>query len=733
MKNVTFKIGGMHCASCVLRNEQSLLDVSGVKKASVNLALRTATVEYDEAMANEHQLHQTIIANGYQVAEHAGHDGAHGAHEHHGGAPVADEVATSRRKAFGAIVAAIPVVVLAMFGIELPGQFGGFGLSLWIQALLGTGVILGFGWQFHLGLIRAIRQRAADMDTLISLGTLAALVFSWWVLLADRGEMYFETGAIIVALILLGRYFEATSRGRASAAIEALLQLGAKTARVLVNGTEREVPVEQVKIGDVLVVRPGEKVPADGRITSGEASLDESMITGESMPVHKQVGDSVVGATVNVDGLLQVQVTAIGAGTVLAQMVKMVSDAQTHKAPIQKLADRISSIFVPVVLGVAVLTAVGWWLATGDWTSAVIPAVAVLVIACPCALGLATPTAIMVGTGRGAGRGILIKHGEAFEKARGVNIVLFDKTGTLTLGKPAVTNVVPFNGVAEEQVLLLAASVEHGSSHPLAQAILAATTQRNIALLSVSQFQNIVGGGVVATVDGSVVAVGSVAFLSSRGVDVSSGNGRAGELEAAANTVVGVSRGTSFVGLIAIADPVKPEAAAAVAQLYAAGVRTAMVTGDNEATGKAIASAVGISQVFARVQPADKLARVRELQAGGVKAAFVGDGINDAPALAQADLGIAMGTGTDIAIEAGDLVLIQGSPLKVVEALALSRATFRAIRQNLFWAFVYNVVGIPLAALGLLNPIIAGGAMAFSSVSVVLNSLRLKRASIALR
>jgi heavy metal translocating P-type ATPase len=545
--------------------------------------------------------------------------------------------------------------------------------------------------------------------------------------------MYFETGAIIVALILLGRFFEAASRGRASAAIEALLQLGAKTARVLVNGSEREVLIEQVQVGDTVVVRPGEKVPVDGRIVSGEASLDESMITGESMPVRREVGDQVVGATVNVDGLLQVTVTATGAGTMLAQMVKLVSDAQTHKAPIQKLADRISSIFVPVVLGIAVLTALAWWLATGDWTSAVIPAVAVLVIACPCALGLATPTAIMVGTGRGAQRGILIKHGEAFEKARGVSVVLFDKTGTLTQGKPAVIDVAPASGSSEEQVLLLAASVEHGSSHPLAQAVLNEAEQRGIALLPVSQFQNVAGKGVVASVEGAMVAVGNLGFLSSRGVDTSALAARAAELEAMANTVVGVARDRVLVGLVAIADPVKPAAAEAVAKLLKAGVSTAMVTGDNEVTGKAIAATVGITQVFARVQPADKLERVRELQAGGAKVAFVGDGINDAPALAQADLGIAMGTGTDIAIEAGDLVLVQGSPLKVVEALALSRATFRAIRQNLFWAFIYNVIGIPLAAFGLLNPIIAGGAMAFSSVSVVLNSLRLKRASIELR
>ncbi len=722
----------MHCASCVLRNEQSLLDVPGVKRASVNLPLRTATVEYDESQVSEHRLHAAVEANGYKVAGHMGH-GAGGDHSHHGGAPEADEVSGARTKAFVAMALALPVAVLAMAGIELPGQFGGMTTSVWIVAVLATVTIVVLGWQFHVGLVRAIRRRAADMDTLISLGTLAALAFSWWALLASRAEMYFETGAVIVALILLGRFFEAASRGRASAAIQALLELGAKTARVLVNGVEHEVLIEQVKVGDTVVVRPGEKVPVDGRITSGEASLDESMITGESMPVRKRVGDAVVGATVNVDGLLHVQVTATGAGTVLAQMVKMVSDAQTHKAPIQKLADRISAVFVPIVLGIALLTAVGWWLATGDWTTAVIPAVAVLVIACPCALGLATPTAIMVGTGRGAQRGVLIKSGESFEKARGVSVVLLDKTGTLTMGKPAVDAVVAASGSSDGDVIQLAASVEHGSSHPLAQAILGAAEERSLGLLPVSQFQNTAGGGVAATVEGKEAAVGSLRFLGSRGVDSSTLAARAAEMEAAAKTVVGVARGGSLLGLIAIADPVKPEAAAAVAQLHAAGVRTAMVTGDNEATGRAIAAAVGISQVFARVQPADKLERVRELQAGGAKVAFVGDGINDAPALAQADLGIAMGTGTDIAIEAGDLVLVQGNPLKVVEALALSRATFRAIRQNLFWAFIYNVVGIPLAALGLLNPIIAGGAMAFSSVSVVLNSLRLRRTHLELR
>ena len=729
MKTITFGIQGMHCASCVLRNEQSLLALPGVTRASVNLPLRTATVDFDEIKADEHQIHQVIINNGYQVA---GHHVA-GGHEHHGGMVMANEVKTAKIKALVAVVLAVPVAILAMASIELPGQLAGISTSTWIVAVLGTAVIIGLGWQFHLGLIRAIRQHSADMDTLISLGTLAAVAFSWWALIVGRAEMYFETGAVIVALILLGRYFEAISRGRASAAIEKLMQLGAKTARVLKGGIESEVSVEQLQVGDIVVVRPGEKIPVDGQVISGAAAVDEAMLTGESMPVRKVTGDQVIGATINVDGLLQVKVTVIGAGTMLAKIVQLVSDAQTHKAPIQKLVDRISSIFVPIVLGVAVMTALGWWLVTGDWSSAIIPAVAVLVIACPCALGLATPTAIMVGTGRGALAGILIKHGEAFEKARGVSTVVFDKTGTLTMGKPAVTNIVALGNATDEQVLQFAASVEHGSSHPLAQAVIKAAQNRSITTFPASKFQNISGQGVSASVDEQEVVVANLRFLSSRGVDVSSATVQVNQLEANANTVVGVARGNILLGLIAIADPVKPESKQAIAQLQAAGVTTVMMTGDNKATARAIGQWVGIDQVLAQVLPADKLIQVRQLQAQGKKVAFVGDGVNDAPALAQADLGIAMGTGTDIAIEAGDLVLVQGNPLKVVEALALSRATFRAIRQNLFWAFIYNVVGIPLAALGLLNPIIAGGAMAFSSVSVVMNSLRLKRARMVLR
>lgn len=728
MESTTFKIEGMHCASCVLRNEHSLEQIPGVSSASVNLALRTATVEYDPTKVGLSQLHAAIEANGYRVAEHRLHAGAaaHDPHAHHGEAPAPDEAQAVRRRAAWAIIGAVPVAGLAMFGMAVP-------YSLWIQAVLATVVIMVLGWQFHLGLARAVRRGAADMDTLISLGTLAALAFSWWQLLTGHSEAYFETGAVIVALILLGRYFEAVSRGRASAAIEKLLQLGAKSARVVEGGAEREVPVESVEVGMTVVVRPGEKVPVDGRIVGGESSLDESMITGESMPVRRGVGEQVVGATINVDGLLHVQVTATGSGTVLAQMVKLVSEAQVRKAPIQKLADRISSVFVPVVMGVAVLTAVGWWLATGDWSSAVIPAVAVLVIACPCALGLATPTAIMVGTGRGASHGILIKHGEAFEKARAIGAVAFDKTGTLTQGRPSVTDVVPVAPATADELLQLAASVERGSSHPLAQAVVAAADARRLPGEPVSGFRNLVGQGVTASVNGREATVASLPFLASRGVDAAPLSAAVEQLEANANTVVGVARDGVLVGVIAIADAVKPESKEAVSQLHDGGITTVMVTGDNEATARAIGQWVGIGQVRARVRPEDKLGLVRELQERGQKVAFVGDGINDAPALAQADLGIAMGTGTDIAIEAGDLVLVGGSPLKVVEALALSRATFRAIRQNLFWAFVYNVIGIPLAALGLLNPIIAGGAMAFSSVSVVLNSLRLKRAKIALR
>ena len=726
LKTVTFGIGGMHCAACANRNERALKKLQGVREAVVNFGMRNARVEFDEGAVSERALHDAVIGNGFQVLTNEfaqeNKDLARRELKHTGWL------------AFLALLLATPVALLAMLEIELPWMLFGRNAGVVIVALLSTIVILGLGWEFHRGMLQQAVRGAANMDTLISLGTLAALFYSAWGLYADGHHLYFETGTVIAAFILLGRYFEARSRGQASAAIEKLVDLGAKTAHLVRDGGEEEISIDGVRVGDVLLVRPGEKVPVDGEVISGRSTVDEAMLTGESMPLTKHVGDIVFGATINVSGAFQMRATKVGEDTTLAQIVRLVAEAQGNKAPIQKLADRISGVFVPVVLGVALLTAVGGYLATGDLQQSILPAVAVLVIACPCSLGLATPTAIMVGTGLGARRGILIKSGEALERGEKIDVVMFDKTGTLTEGRPKVGQVVVAGSeFGEADILRLAASLEHLSEHPLAAAIVSAARARGLALDQVDEFASIEGKGVRGTVAGGAVMVGSPRLLRENGVSIAGLQSRIDEREGAAQTVVAVAKDAVLIGIIAIADTLKEDAKAAVERLHANGLQTVMITGDNGRTAQAIAEQIGIDQVFAEVLPHEKAEKVRLLQQQGRRVAFVGDGINDAPALAQADLGIAIGTGTDIAIEAGNIVLVKGNPLKVVEALALSRLTFRTIKQNLFWAFFYNVAAIPLAALGLLNPMIAAGAMAISSVSVVDNSLRIKTARLAPR
>ncbi|OGH73760.1 MAG: copper-translocating P-type ATPase [Candidatus Magasanikbacteria bacterium RIFCSPHIGHO2_02_FULL_51_14] len=739
MKTITFTIVGMHCASCAVRNEESLKKVNGVANASVNFGTHSATVEFDEAVVAEKTLHDAVIKNGYKVfTEEMTRTHKEAAKK---------ELALARKRALWAIFLSLPPVALAMTGFAFPFGIAGYNTSIWIQAVLGSFVVLVLGREFHAGMIRQARMKAANMDTLISVGTLAAVGYSVWSLIVREMHLYFETGAVITALILLGRYFEAKSRGQASEAIEKLLQLGAKTARRIKvrnsnieirnnieaqisnvqNEEYEDVPIETVQVGDLLLVKPGEKIPTDGKVVKGESSVDESMLTGESMPAGKKVGDEVFGATINVNGALYIEATKVGQETALAQIVKMVAEAQVKKAPIQKLADKISGIFVPIVLGIAILTAVGWYLATGDIAQSIIPAVAVLVIACPCSLGLATPTAIMVGTGLGAKRGILIKNGEALEKGKKIDVVMFDKTGTLTEGKPRVTDIVTCDGAAEDDVLRLAASIEKLSEHPLASAVFRAGEEKNIPLQEVHDFENLAGRGVTGRIGGDAVVVGSARLMQERQISTSVCERALEALEKEAKTAIAVAKNDVVIGVIGIADTLKTDALEAVKKLRTLGIETYMITGDNKRTAGAIASRVGIEKVFAEVLPQDKAEQVKSLQREGLKVAFVGDGINDAPALVQADLGIAVGTGTDIAIEAGNIVLVKGHPLKVVEALTLARLTFKTIRQNMFWAFFYNVVALPLAAFGLLNPMIAAGAMAFSSVSVVGNSLRMKR------
>jgi heavy metal translocating P-type ATPase len=725
MRTTTFGIGGMHCASCASRNERVLKKLKGVLDASVNYATHKARVRFDETALSEAALFDAVIGGGYTVLT------GDLAQEHKDAAQ--RELRSARWRAFFALALAAPVAVLAMLGIDLSWVFGGRNASVWLQAVLGTIVILGLGWEFHAGMVRQARNRAANMDTLISLGTLAALFYSLWAMRAGEEHLYFETGAVIAALILLGRYFEARSRGQASAAIERLLDLGAKSAHRLVNGQEQVIPVEQVAVDDILLVRPGEKIPVDGVLESGGSSVDESMLTGESLPADKSPGDTVFGATINLTGAFEMRATKVGQDTTLAQIVRMVAEAQENKAPVQKLADRISGIFVPVVLGIALATALGWYLVTGDVAQSIIPAVAVLVIACPCSLGLATPTAIMVGTGLGARRGILIKNGEALERARHIDMVVFDKTGTLTEGRPKVTEIVPVAGRAADEVLRLAAGVEKLSEHPLAQAIVRAAEERNLPLDQAAGFASLSGKGVRARLGGVTVVAGSPRLMREEAVPLEGLLEQIERLESRAQTVIAVARDGALIGIVAIADTLKADAKAAVQSLLSQGIATAMITGDNRKTAEAIAAQIGITTVFAETLPQDKAEHVRLLQSQGKRVAFVGDGINDAPALAQADLGIAIGTGSDVAIEAGHIVLVKGHPTKVIEALALARVTFRTIKQNLFWAFFYNIAAIPLAALGLLSPMIAAGAMAISSVSVVGNSLRIKREALTNR
>jgi cation-transporting ATPase V/Cu+-exporting ATPase len=717
----------MTCASCAARVERTLQRQPGVAGAGVNFATGRATVELDaSAPAPERDLIGAVGRVGYRLDPLAG--GPRG-----GGAEHVAEQAAWLRRLFVAWPLAAATLILSM----------GWPHATWARyatAALTTPVVFWAGWPFIRSAVVRARARTANMDTLIALGTVSAFTFSTFELLAPGGggqdhgmgafggHLHYDTAALIVAFLLLGRFIEARVKGSASGALRALLELGAKEACLVQGTVERMVPVESVRVGDVLRVRPGEKVPVDGVVVAGVSAVDESMLTGESVPVDKAPGDHVVGATVNQQGVLTVEAGAVGGDTALAGIVRLVEQAQASKAPIQRLADRIAAVFVPIVLALAGLTFLGWWAFGVDAGKGVLAAVAVLIVACPCALGLATPMAIMVGTGRGANLGVLIKGGEVLERSRVVDTMVMDKTGTLTTGRLVLTDVVPAPGVTGADLLALVAAAEAGSEHPVGQALAAAGTWDAVTEATVEHFEAIPGLGVVAEVGGVRVAVGRPVLLGREGFDVPVElAAEAARLEAGGRTVVFAGWDGAARGLLAVADTLKPAAPGAVAALRAMGIEVLMVTGDNEATARAIAGQVGVDRVLAGVLPSGKAAEIARLQGEGRVVAMVGDGVNDAPALVQADLGIAIGTGTDVAIEASDITLLSPDLNGVATALQLSRRTYATILQNLGWAFGYNLAAIPLAAFGFLNPVVAGAAMGFSSVSVVANSLRLSR------
>ena len=726
IKTCEIAITGMSCAACSARIEKVLSRKQGIDSAGVNLATERARVRYDDTMLDDEAVYAMIRKIGYGAERYV---------------PVDPEIAAKEREkklkaqwirfVIAACLAAPMVVgmVVMMAGIHALD----FLHNPWVQLVLATPVQIVIGWPFYRNAYKALRGGAPNMDVLIVLGTSAAYLFSVYNLYlyqsgggVDAHDFYFEASAVIIALVLLGRYFEAKAKGRASDAIRKLMRLAPDTARLVRGGNEEDVPVSQIVPGDAVRIRAGERVPLDGEIIEGTPSLDESVLTGESMPVDKSAGDSVFGATVNGNAPFIMRVTRVGGETALSRIVAAMEEAQGVKAPIQKTADKVAGIFVPSVLVIAAVTFVLWLLFGPDVRTALVNAVSVLVIACPCSLGLATPTAILVGTGVGAQHGILIKGGEQLETAHRVRVVALDKTGTVTLGKPAVTDIVPMGGYHENEVLALAAAAELASEHPLGAAI----CERARALPSLPSavgHQIHPGKGVSATVDGKAVLVGTRKLLAEAGVDAAPCEAAASRLEAEGKTAMLVAVEGAAAAVLAVADPIRPTSCQAVSELRAMGVDAIMLTGDNPTTAQAIADSAGIARVHAGVLPEGKAEAVAAMKQDGALVAMVGDGINDAPALATADVGIAMRSGSDIAMEAAGIALVRSDPLGIPAALRLSRATMRKIRQNLFWAFFYNAVGIPFAALGFLSPIIAGAAMAFSSVSVVTNSLSLKR------
>lgn len=730
-ETVDLQLIGMYCAACATKIEKVVNKMSGVSQANVNFALETARVEFNPAEVSLGDIQQRVEKLGYQAVpkqetlDQEGHR--------------KEAITKQKRKLILSAILSLPLLwaMVSHFSftswIWMPDLF----MNPWFQLILATPVQFFIGKQFYVGAYKALRNKSANMDVLVSLGTSAAYFYSlyltidWAVAGANLHhgpEMYYETSAVLITLVIMGKLFESLAKGRTSEAIKTLMGLQAKTALVIRDGQEMTIPVEQVMVGDHVLVKPGEKIPVDGKVVEGTSAVDESMLTGESIPVEKKAGDAVIGATINKNGRLMLEATKVGKETALAQIIKVVEEAQGSKAPIQRVADVISGIFVPIVVGIAIVAFLVWyfWVTPGNFAHSLEIAIAILVIACPCALGLATPTSIMAGSGRAAELGVLFKGGEHLESTHKIDTIILDKTGTVTKGKPELTDV-EVNQFDEELFLQLVGSAEKSSEHPLAEAIVTGIEARGIRLPAAKDFEAIPGYGIRAHVEGHEVLVGTRKLMAQHHVPVDSVLARMSELETEGKTAMLAAVDGQYAGLVAVADTIKETSRSAVARLKEMGIDVIMITGDNERTAQAIAKQVGIDHVRAEVLPEGKADEVKKLQQQGKKVAMVGDGINDAPALAMADIGMAIGTGTDVAMEAADVTLMKGDLNSIPDAIYMSRKTMSNIRQNLFWALGYNSLGIPIAAIGLLAPWVAGAAMALSSVSVVLNALRLQR------
>ena len=718
------RIDGMSCAACSAKVDKMLNSLSGVTSASVNLTTGCADVHFDRSQIRLSDIIEKINSLGYKASLQEQSDGDAGQERRE------KEIRRLRVELVASAILTAPLL-LSMLLMAFHIEALSFLHNAYFQLAIATPVQFVIGFKFYRNAFHALRAKAANMDVLIAMGTSAAYFYSVYnTLFSEPGmvpHLYFESAAVIITLILLGKYFEAIAKGKTSDAIKKLMNLQAKTARVIVDGVEKDIPIEDVAAGDLIVVRPGEKIPVDGDIVEGRSAVDESMLTGESLPVEKKPGDAVVGASLNKNGTFKFKATKVGRDTVLSQIIRLVEDAQGSKAPIQKIADKVSGIFVPIVAGIALATFLVWYLGFGDASGGFVSMVAVLVIACPCALGLATPTAIMVGTGKGAENGILIKGGEHLERACRISAVIFDKTGTITKGKPEVTDVILTGRMAQEEIVKIAAAAEKNSEHPLGTAIYEYGRKSLERIDDPAEFENIPGKGVKAVYNNQEILLGTRKLMAENGVALEKAEAVAALLEDEGKTAMFMAADRAVQAVIAVADTIKDSSKQAINELQSMGIQVYMVTGDNKRTAAAIAKQVGIANVLAEVLPENKAQEVEKLKRQGYTVAMAGDGINDAPALATADIGMAMGTGTDVAIEAADITLMNGDLSSVPASIRLSRKTMRKIKHNLFWAFFYNVIGIPVSALGLLNPVIAGAAMAFSSVSVVTNSLSLKR------